>query len=176
LEDFQQNSLLTNVNMLAGHNFNEDIQLRFLAKILPLISSIDSIEYSGGIDLFEMAYNNNTNDANGNSHESQLLLKGMMAQMRVILIYGYLFYIFFVPGTIKIFFHSHTFGTNGEDKMDWICSWLYTPRNDVKPRMLRLHIYAHDVNNVYASLTERIKQAYFILKIEKVFEYLSGFQ
>jgi hypothetical protein len=56
--------------------------------ILPFINSIDigSIEFSGGMDLFEIVYSN-TND--GISHESQLLLKEMMAQTRVLLAYWY---------------------------------------------------------------------------------------
>jgi hypothetical protein len=55
--------------------------LRVLTKIAPLITSIDTM-HSLGLDLLKMAYNNNTNDDDGN--ESQLLLKEMMAQTRIL--------------------------------------------------------------------------------------------
>jgi hypothetical protein len=55
--------------------------------------------------------------------------------------------------------------------MDLFCSWLYTPRNDGKPRMLRLYEYIDgDDSNESDSFIERIKKAYFILNIEEMFE------
>jgi hypothetical protein len=94
LGKFQENSLLENVNLDVGfgyHHYNyesildEHILLQVLIHILPLISSIHSIQIkSVDIDLFDMVYNNN-NTYHGNSHESQLLLKEMMAQTRILL-------------------------------------------------------------------------------------------
>jgi hypothetical protein len=59
-----------------------------------------------------------------------------------------------------------------EGQMDWFCSWLYTPRNDRKPRMLQLFSDSTD----FASFIERIKKANFILESEKIFEYLQDFK
>jgi hypothetical protein len=84
LGKFQQNSLLTNVNMNinSARGLNRPDFLPLLIKIAPFITSIDSIEFRG-VDLIEMAYNiNNTN--HGNSHESQLLLEEMMAKTRIL--------------------------------------------------------------------------------------------
>jgi hypothetical protein len=69
---------------------SEAMLLRALTQILPMISSIDSIHLdpnSVEIDLFNMVYNNtNTNNTVlGNSHETQLLLKEMMAQTRILM-------------------------------------------------------------------------------------------
>jgi hypothetical protein len=86
LGKFQQNSLLTDVNMYFGNTRRvtpSGILLpRVLTKIVPFITSIDSIECDWIIDLIEMVYTNNTN--HGNSHESQLLLNEMMAKTRIL--------------------------------------------------------------------------------------------
>jgi hypothetical protein len=99
LEEFQQNSLLADVNMHLDYHLNSmrledqvlDVEMEFLrimtnlsrvlTKIAPFITSIDSIE-SRELDLLKIVYNNNTND--GNSHEAQLLLKEMMAKTRIL--------------------------------------------------------------------------------------------
>jgi hypothetical protein len=83
LEKFQQNSLLTDVNI--NFEFDEDhidmdILPLVLTKIAPFITSIDSIE-SGEIDIFEMVYNNTANHC----HELELLLKEMMTKTRILL-------------------------------------------------------------------------------------------
>jgi hypothetical protein len=89
LKKFQQNSLLTDVNMHFDYDYklrtlNENILSRVLTKIAPFITSIDSIESrSPDIDLFKMAYNNNP--SLGHINESQLLLKEMMAKTRILL-------------------------------------------------------------------------------------------
>jgi hypothetical protein len=105
LRKFQQNALLANVNLDFKYNLTENVLLRILAQILPLIDSINSIN-SDEIDLLKMAYKNNSNnndedeggddddqdedhDQYGNSnvpvsHQSQLMLKTMMAQTRVL--------------------------------------------------------------------------------------------
>jgi hypothetical protein len=83
LEKFQQNSLLTDVNIdfdLGEEHIDMDILPRVLTKIAPFITSIDSIE-SGEIDIFEMVYYNTANLC----HESQLLLKEMMTKTRILL-------------------------------------------------------------------------------------------
>jgi hypothetical protein len=88
---FQDNLLLENVNLYVHYadyfsdSLDEQTLLRGLIHILPLISSIDSIQInSSEIDLFQMVYNkNNIND--GQSHESQLLLKEMMTKTRIVL-------------------------------------------------------------------------------------------
>jgi hypothetical protein len=78
--------------------------LRLLAKIVPFITSIDSIIFLQ-INLFKMVYNKNNNSNPGNSHESllqwmwkmicinnnnktklQLLLKEMMVKTRILVI------------------------------------------------------------------------------------------
>jgi hypothetical protein len=95
LGKFQENSLLENVNLCVRYCdydtsiLDEPTLLRVLTQIVPLISSIHSIQIdSSEIDLFRMVYNNNNNqDNSNNSHESQLLLKGMMAQARILFIY-----------------------------------------------------------------------------------------
>jgi hypothetical protein len=55
--------------------------------------------------------------------------------------------------------------------MDWYCSWLYTPRNDGKPRMLRSYDEFHGATDC-ACFIERIKKAYFIFEIEKMSEVI----
>jgi hypothetical protein len=80
LGKFQENSLLTDVNMFYLYE-DEDILSRVLAKILPFITSIDSLA-SPEIDLFKMAYNNNNQEDN---NKSKLLLKEMMEKTRIIL-------------------------------------------------------------------------------------------
>jgi hypothetical protein len=51
--------------------------------------------------------------------------------------------------------------------MDWCCSWLYTPRDDGKPRMLKSNDSGYDPTDC-ASFIERIKEAYFVLKFKKM--------
>jgi hypothetical protein len=51
----------------------------------------------------------------------------------------------------------YRFECSWKDKMGWFCSWLYTPRNDDKPRMLKFYDYPNDE---LASFIERIKKAY----------------
>jgi hypothetical protein len=112
LRKFQQNYLLANVNLHLKYHLTEDVLLRILAQILPLIDSINSINSDKiDIDLIKMAYKNNSNNNNeedgaddegegedgddedhdeyeyGNSnvsHQSQLMLKTMMEQTRVL--------------------------------------------------------------------------------------------
>jgi hypothetical protein len=63
-----------------------DILPRVLTKIVPFITSIDSIESrSPEIDLFKMVYNNNNTNLR-HITESQLLLKEMMAKTRILVI------------------------------------------------------------------------------------------
>jgi hypothetical protein len=88
LREFQANSLLENVN-LDFYEVGEDILLRVLTQILPLISSIDSIK-SSDIGLFNKIYQDDNNNGNGNGKgnewTSQLpMLKTMMAQTRILL-------------------------------------------------------------------------------------------
>jgi hypothetical protein len=174
LEEFQQNSLLTDVNMcLYDYDknwlFRPNILLRILTKIASVITSIDSIE-SREIDLFKLVYNNNIND--GNSHE----LKEMMEKTRVILTDRLVVIHALLSNLFMNLIDLHRYiicryGCSLEDKMSWFCSWLYTLRNDAKPRKLRSYINS----TVCASFIERIKKANFILKIKKMFEFFSGF-
>jgi hypothetical protein len=87
LRKFQQkNSLLANVNLSFEHNLTERRLLPFLRNVLPLISSIQSIN-SHAMDLLEIVYNNdnNSDDGNGDSNESdQMMLKRMMLQTRIL--------------------------------------------------------------------------------------------
>jgi hypothetical protein len=55
--------------------------------------------------------------------------------------------------------------------MDWCFSWLYTPRNDGKPRMLISYEKFHKSTDC-ADFIESIKEAYFILKIENMPEVI----
>jgi hypothetical protein len=88
------------VNLVIKYHLTENVLLRILAQILPLVESIDSINCEN-LDLFKMAYDNNDEDyadddqeqdedddydyRNSNvSHQSQLMLKTMMAQTRVL--------------------------------------------------------------------------------------------
>jgi hypothetical protein len=83
MREFQDNSLLDNVN-LKFNNLEEDILLRVLPQILPLISSIDSID-SLDICLFRKIYKDNNGNGNINEWSSQLpMLKTMMAQTRIL--------------------------------------------------------------------------------------------
>jgi hypothetical protein len=101
LEKFQENFLLENVNMNVayvgcddhyyGTRLDEHILRRVLIHIVPLISSINSIQIDDCvlyIDLFNIVYNNNNTDNNDHdvcSRESQLLLlKEMMAKTRIL--------------------------------------------------------------------------------------------
>jgi hypothetical protein len=47
-----------------------------------------------------------------------------------------------------------------ENQMDWRCSWLYTPRNDGKPRMLITYSKYSTFNVIIdcASFIERFKK------------------
>jgi hypothetical protein len=85
-EKFQENSLLTDVNIYIDGNFvildeYEDLP-QALTKIAPFITSIDSI-YTQGIDLdlLKMVYYNTNH---GNNTETQLLLMEMMAKTRIL--------------------------------------------------------------------------------------------
>jgi hypothetical protein len=78
LRKFQENSLLENVNMYlyAAEYYNH---VPILNKMVPLISSIDSIDFCQ-LNLFDWVYNND------NDEESQQLLKTMVAQTRILAI------------------------------------------------------------------------------------------
>jgi hypothetical protein len=91
LEKFQENSLLTDVNIDIDYKRFEEIEeevedLRRLGenlpqaliKIAPFITSIDSIKLPE-IELFKMVYNNNDE-----TNKSQLLLMQMMAKTRIL--------------------------------------------------------------------------------------------
>jgi hypothetical protein len=41
------------------------------------------------------------------------------------------------------------------NQLDWCCSWLYTPRNDGRPRLL---IFSTKYANGISSIFDRIKQ------------------
>jgi hypothetical protein len=79
------------VNLEFGFHLSTRNLLQYMPKILPLISSINSIN-SPRIDLFEMVYKNSNNYDNNdrkncsrNEYESQLLvLKQMMAKTRIL--------------------------------------------------------------------------------------------
>jgi hypothetical protein len=92
LGKFQENSLLTDVNIDIDYNserfdededeveesrLGEDIPW-LLAKIVPFITSIDSIA-SPEIDLFKMVYYNDDE-----TNKSLLLLKEMMEKTRIL--------------------------------------------------------------------------------------------
>jgi hypothetical protein len=88
LGKFQENFLLTDVNMYFDYGLirlGEDLP-RVLAKMAPLITSIDSIA-SPKFDIFNMVYNYwyNNNDDQEDNNKSQLLLKEMMAKTQIIL-------------------------------------------------------------------------------------------
>jgi hypothetical protein len=72
LQKLQENDLLTNVNLDIGYG-ERDQMLPVLDKILPLISSIYSINF----EMFDNIYNNK---------QSQLLLKTMVAQTKILAI------------------------------------------------------------------------------------------
>jgi hypothetical protein len=76
---------------------------------------------------------------------------------------------------ILIELHRHDYGSeySWEDQMDWFCSWLYTPRNDRKSRMLRLLEFSYASNG--ASFIERIKKVYLIIQY-KLKKYSNIFQ
>jgi hypothetical protein len=137
--------------------FDEDILSRVLTKIAPFITSINSIDSrSQGIDLFEMVYNNNNTN-----HESQLLLKEMMAKTRI-LFTKWLYSTSFTKFVHDI--HRYNYGSESwVDQIDWCCSWLYTPRDDGKPRMLRFCDYVNGTTEFAAFFIEHIKKANVIL-------------
>jgi hypothetical protein len=84
LQIFQENTLLTNVNLGFGYHSSRDDLLQDLTQIVPLINSIDSI-HSPDYHLLEMVYsNNNNNNRHMNDESSQLLLKGMLAMARIL--------------------------------------------------------------------------------------------
>jgi hypothetical protein len=96
VERFRANSLLENVNLHVAYlcyiyeekRLDERVLRRVLIHILPLIGSVNSIQIDClGIDLFNMVYsNNNINIDHDNGPDAQLLLKGMMAQTRILFI------------------------------------------------------------------------------------------
>jgi hypothetical protein len=138
----------------------EHTLLRGLIHILPLISNINSIQiYSSDIDLFHMVYNNNNANDDSQSHESQLLLKEMMAQARILLINwkSLLFCSWFF---LILPLHRNPDHSSWEDKIDWCCFWLNIPRNDGKPRMLKSDDSIYEQTDC-AFFIERIKKAYF---------------
>jgi hypothetical protein len=81
---------LENVNLSFFYS-KTDCDLQFPTQIVPLITSIDSIN-SPNVDLMDMVYSNNyLGDRNDDDDESQLLLK-MMQMTRILsikLLYGY---------------------------------------------------------------------------------------
>jgi uncharacterized protein (UPF0254 family) len=97
---FQENSLLENVNLCVQCSFRKHNELlQVLAQIVPMISSIRLIKIDSPdpeIDLFKMVYDNN-DTIHGYSHESQLLLKEMMAKTQFVIISWFiLLFIFFM--------------------------------------------------------------------------------
>jgi hypothetical protein len=118
---FQENSLLTDVNLRLQNYIKEDILLQVLTHLVPLINSIDSITIvTSKVDLFKMVYNNN----NGDEKTHQLLLM-MMAKTRImwpiwlhifIILFCILFMIFVFLSTGKSF--AMTLNTRG--KIKWI--------------------------------------------------------
>jgi hypothetical protein len=172
LEKFQENSLLENVNLYVEYS---DYVLRVLTKIVPLISSIHSIQIdsNSSFDLLDMVYNKNIVN-HGQSLESQLLLKEMMAKTQIVSTKLYSFILFclrfFKIHLHRYMYHSYEFGYSWEDKMDWCCSWLYTPMNDGKARMLRSYDYIYEPTYYY-SFIERIKKAYYFKNLEDAHSY-----
>jgi hypothetical protein len=82
LGEFQENSLLTGVNMSFDESLSrvdKDILRQDLSQIAPIITSIDSIECKGE-NLIEMLYNTN----HRHNHESQLRLEKMMEKTRIL--------------------------------------------------------------------------------------------
>jgi hypothetical protein len=76
LRKFRENSLLANVNLELGINEEHHRQiLPVLNKILPLIISIDSIDFCA-LNVFDWFYEDD--------EESKLLLKTMVAQTRIL--------------------------------------------------------------------------------------------
>jgi hypothetical protein len=172
-EKFHKSSLFADMNLVFDNHLSKCNLLEFMPKIMPMISSINSIN-SHTIDLFKLVYKNNSNDDNDNSdneyysrsssNESQLLvLKQLMAKTRILLIdwldvrhnkqrcfnlidqafpclswapklyrNDQIFYGFIEFG---FFFRSYC-ECPWEDKIDWCCQWLNSPREDGKPRML----------------------------------------
>jgi hypothetical protein len=147
LRKFQENNLLANVqlDLSYGAKFNT---IPMLKKVLPLISSIYSIYMD---DLFDWIYDNDDKELNP-------LLKTMVAQTKILSISRWLdscshLIIFFIFRYTR----SSTKCT-WEDKMDWCCSWLYSPRDDGKPRTL---ISEFNKETHCSSFIDRIKKVIF---------------
>jgi hypothetical protein len=180
LGKFQENSLLTNVNVNIHFELKPSKARRFnnakdilprLILIAPFITSIDSMD-SGEVDLFRTIYNYADYDYDdnitipGKGHESQMLLMEMMAKTRIVLISWLDFtriFLFLFLIIIKLMSTGTSLasGKTGGKKMDGFCSWLYTPRDDGKPRMLHSWSSFKKSTDCY-SFIERIKKAYFI--------------
>jgi hypothetical protein len=87
-----------------------------------------------------------------NSELSQSLLNTMMAQPRILKIRQYRF-----SRKIRLSKLCSKYGFRLEpDELDWYCNWLYTPRNDGRPRLL-IFLAQFSPNGI-SSILDRIKQ------------------
>jgi hypothetical protein len=149
LRKFRENNLLANVNLDIGYG-ERDQMLPVLDKILPLISSIYSINF----DIFDNVYDN--------FKESQPLLKTIVAQAKILAI-RWLDLCSLRLLDFFIFRDPDASNCTWENKIDWFCSWLYNPRDDGMPRTLNLETL-NKTN--FSFLIDRIKKVFIQLKNE----------
>jgi hypothetical protein len=70
---------------------------------------------------------------------------------------------------ISLLFSDHS---NGINQVDWLCHWLYTPRDDGKAKVLILpgkYIYSQFVKD----LVERIKQVLILMHMSMSMAFLN---
>jgi hypothetical protein len=175
MRKFQENSLLENVNLCVNHNLRKHSELlHALAQILPLISSIHTIQIdSPDINLFKMVYDNkNTNHDKSNSH--QLLLKEMMEKTRIMLIR----WLFLLCSWIflKIMISTGSSLTLTRGKLKWIGTSLGFTRQQMMGNRECCELLMISIQQLIVTLSLNALKRHIYFKIVTMFEviYFSG--